>query len=766
VEEEMFASWGKSMARWRWLVLVLAVAFLAVAGGWGTTVFSRLSGSSSLDDPASESQRIDQRIIDEVGAQTQDFVALYASPNFTVQDPRFQTAVSTVADRVKAMPGVASVTSYYQTKSPDLVSKDDHQTYLTVRLVTDSSDSLAKKVRRALPVSSNTGISTLIGGQRAVDLAINGQVGNDIARAEEIGTPILVLLLLIVFGNLVAALMPVLIGGFAVLGAFLLVRVCTIFTSISIFSVNIITILGLGLAVDYGLFMVSRFQEELDRGRAVPDAVSRTMATAGRTVLVSGVVVAGSLASLLVFPQVLLHSMGLGGAAAVLAAMLASLTVLPALLAVLGHRIDALRLPGRGRRKVVSVTGALASASPDLGRWGRIAGSVMRRPVVYLVAVLAVLGVLTLPFARVHFGGIDERMLPAGTPSRVVSERLAADFTNGGIRPIRVLVSNASPAATTDFGKQIDAVPGVDELVVAAQRGSATLFTVNFTGDASTPRARGIVTRIRALTPPAGADVMVGGSSAGVVDQLHSLAGRLPWMALLVGGITFVLLAIAFGSLVVPIKAIVMNLLSIGAAFGVITWIFQDGHLSGLLHFTPTGYVEASQPILVMAILFGLSMDYEVFLLSRVRERWDQLGDNVAAVAGGVQRTGRIISTAAVLLCVVVGAFATSGITFIKMIGVGIVVALLVDATLVRLLLVPATMRLLGRGNWWAPPFLRLLYARYGIHEDDSVAQVSEAEMSGGTDSTTLVAGDSEATTGTAPSAELSPRADLLLNRN
>jgi uncharacterized membrane protein YdfJ with MMPL/SSD domain len=228
-----------------------------------------------------------------------------------------------------------------------------------------------------------------------------------------------------------------------------------------------------------------------------------------------------------------------------------------------------------------------------------------------------------------------------------------------------------------------------------------------------------------------------------------------------VGGITFVLLAIAFGSLVVPIKAIVMNLLSIGAAFGVITWIFQDGHLSGLLHFTPTGYVEASQPILVMAILFGLSMDYEVFLLSRVRERWDELADNVAAVAGGVQRTGRIISTAAVLLCVVVGAFATSGITFIKMIGVGIVVALLVDATLVRLLLVPATMRLLGRGNWWAPPFLRALYARYGLHETDQPAEVSgDADADGDGDGDPVGPG-----AGLAPSTERTQRTDLLLNR-
>ena len=247
------------------------------------------------------------------------------------------------------------------------------------------------------------------------------------------------------------------------------------------------------------------------------------------------------------------------------------------------------------------------------------------------------------------------------------------------------------------------------------------MLNVNYGGDASSAAAQHIVKEIRALPRPAGSAVMVGGTSASVVDQLHSLSSRLPWMALLVAVITFVVLAIAFGSVIVPIKAIVMNLISIGAAFGVVTWIFGDGHLAGLLHFTPTGYVEASQPILMVAILFGLSMDYEVFLLSRIRERWDELGDNTAAVVSGVQRTGWLISTAAVLLCVVVGSFATSGITFVKMIGVGMVVALLVDATLVRLLLVPATMRLLGRHNWWAPGPLGKLYGRYGVREDDPV---------------------------------------------
>ena len=559
-----------------------------------------------------------------------------------------------------------------------------------------------------------------MGGQTAVDLDIEGQIPSDIARAEMIAMPILLLLLLIVFGSVVAALMPVLVGAVAVLGAFALVRVITMFTDVSIFSINIITILGLGLAVDYGLFIVSRFRDELDADARVEQALARTMATAGRTVVVSGVLVMLALASLLIFPQVLLRSMGLGGAAAVLVAMVASLTVLPALLAVLGHRVNALRLPWARKRGIPSVTGAVAAGAGralDDGRWARIAGRVMRRPVLYLIGVLALLTLLTMPFFGIRFGGIDERMLPPGTESQVVSARLAADFPNGTIRPIRVLISSAAPEAAAAFEQQVDGIPGVTDIAVAAQQGGSTLLTVSYAGDASSEPARRIVSSIRDLPAPPGAQVMVGGSTASVMDQLDSLTERLPWMALLVALITFVVLTVAFGSVVVPLKAIVMNLVSLGAAFGAVTWIFQDGHLSGLFNFIPTGYVESSQPILMVAILFGLSMDYEVFLLSRVRERWDELGDNTEAVKSGVQHTGWLISTAAVLLCVVVGSFATSGITFIKMIGVGMVVALLVDATLVRLLLVPATMRLLGRYNWWAPPFVQALYGRYGVKE-------------------------------------------------
>jgi trehalose monomycolate/heme transporter len=721
----MFAWWGAAMSRLRWLVLVAAVGFAAFAGIWGTSVFDRFADDASLNDPASESQRINQRIRNELGRQDISLIALYSSSSSTVTDPRFRDAVMDATARLRSNPDVEQVTSYYETEAPALVSSDKHATYLAIRLVPGTDE--VESVRNDIAAN---GLRTQIGGQRAIDDDIDGLVAHDIVTAELIAMPILLVLLVIIFGTLVAAMTPLLVGGLAILGAFAVVRVITMFTEVSIFSINIITILGLGLAVDYALFMVSRFREELDRGQAVPDAVSRTMATAGRTVAVSGLIVMLALSGLLIFPQLLLRSMGLGGSAAVLVAMTISLTVLPALLAVLGHRIDAIRLPWARRRRIPTVTGKITStvtkatdrAAADPGTWARIANSVMRRPVPYALGVALLLLLLAVPFTGVQFGGVDERVLPAGTESRVVSERLQSEFGGNAIDPIQVLVSGAAPAAALRFADRIETVPGVRGAVIAAARDSSTLLSVSYDGAANSPQARSVVKNIRALDRPAGAEVLVGGQTARVADQLSGLSQRLPWVILLVTGVTFVLLTLAFGSIVVPLKAIIMNPVSIGAAFGVVTWGFQDGHLAGLLNFTSTGYLEASQPILMLAILFGLSMDYEVFLLSRIREQWDRLGDNTTAVASGVQRTGRIITAAALLLCVVVGSFSTSGITFIKMIGVGMLVALVVDATLVRLLLVPATMRLLGRANWWAPGFLRVLYHRYGVRESDDEA--------------------------------------------
>ena len=726
----MFAWWGTIVSRLRWLILVLTIAFAAFAGIWGTGVFDKLQGDSSLNNPASESQVINQRVIDELGRQSVDLIALYSSDTLTVSDQQFRDPVTAVVAKLHTYPSVAKVISYYDTQAPTLVSTDQHETYVAVQFVAGTKDSEVKRVRHQLAA---TGLTTKVGGQKAIDLDINSQISSDIPKAEGIGMPILLVLLILVLGSVVAGFLPVFIGGLAILGAFTITNVITYFTNVSIFSINIITILGLGLAVDYGLFIVSRFREELDKGHEVREAVRRTMATAGRTVAVSGLLVALALSSLDIFPQLLLRSMGFGGAAAVLVAMVASLTVLPALLSVLGPRVDALRLPWGRKRKVPSVTGVVAAAvtpkeGEAKGAWASIVRSVMRRPVIYTLGVLVVLLVLAAPFYKVQFGGVDERMLPPGTQSRVVSEKLRADFTDGGINPIRVLVSHASSATAADYQRAVQAVPGVTDTSIAAQQGESTLLNVSFDGPANSSDAMKIVRDIRALPRPAGADVLVGGTTASVVDQLDSLSTRLPWMALIVAGITFVLLAIAFGSLVVPIKAIIMNMLSIAAAFGVVTWVFQDGHLSGLLNFTPTGYVEASQPILMVAILFGLSMDYEVFLLSRIREEWDRLGDNTAAVASGVQRTSRIITVLAVLLCVVVGSFSISGITFIKMVGVGMVVALIVDATLIRLILVPATMRLLGRYNWAAPKFLHAVYGRYGVRESDPVPPASAPE--------------------------------------
>ncbi|MGH3231303.1 MAG: MMPL family transporter, partial [Streptosporangiaceae bacterium] len=364
------------------------------------------------------------------------------------------------------------------------------------------------------------------------------------------------------------------------------------------------------------------------------------------------------------------------------------------------------------------------------GAWYRLARSVMRRPLVYVTVITIALLALGAPFLRISWGGTDARSLPAASTVRQVSQTLDSQFPVNSTDPIEALITGASgSAAVTSYLHRIDAIPGVTGTHVTAVKGDVTRVDVGYTPAPVSSAARHIVTQIRALAPPriaprtspalsSGATVLVGGTTAGLVDELASLGSVLPWMALLVCVSTFVLLFLAFGSVVLPLKAIVMNVLSLGATFGVVVWIFQWGHLSGLLRFTPTGSIDPTMPILMAAVIFGLSMDYEVFLLSRIRERYDQTGDNTVAVAAGLQRTGGVITSLALLLIIVVGAFSASGITFIKLMGVGMIVALLVDASVVRVLLVPATMRLLGRANWWAPRPLRRLYARYGFKED------------------------------------------------
>jgi trehalose monomycolate/heme transporter len=699
----MFESLGHFVHHRRRWVLVVAVLLLAVAAVWGTQVFGALKGGG-FDDPSSDSSRATKIIDQRIG--THDLIVLYRSPAKTVDDPGFRDAVTGTLARLPA-DKVVNVSSYWNSHAPSLVSHDRHSTYVAIQLRGADLQARETTYKSIKNDFAAPGLTTKRGGAVAVGSDIGSQTTKDLARAEMISMPVVLVLLMLIFGSVIAALLPLAIGVFAIFGAFTALHLISLGTDVSTFSINIVTMLGLGLAIDYSLFIVSRYREELNRGADGPAALAATMATAGRTVAFSGITVAISLAGLLFFPQMFLRSMGLGGIAVVLVDMVAALTVLPALLAVLGPRVNSLRLP-LGRRR---------SAPAGEGFWARLAGSVMRRPVAYLVGATVLLLALGAPFLGVRFGSIDVRALPSGAESRVVSTTLDRDFAQGTLSPIDIVITGPATGSITGYESRLRGLPGVDGVTVAGTGTGVTHLAVRFGASPQSASARDLVSRILALPDPAGDEVLVGGETAQLKDLLTSIGRILPWTALFVAAVTFALLFAALGSIVLPLKALVMNALSLSAAFGVMVWGFQDGHLAGALGFTSTGTVEATQPVLILAVAFGLSMDYELFLLSRIREEWDRTGDNTAAVKAGLQRAGRIITSAALLLAVVIGAFTTSGITFVKLIGVGLLVAVVVDASLVRALLVPATMRLLGRANWWLPGPLRRLHARVAIRE-------------------------------------------------
>jgi len=615
---------------------------------------------------------------------------------------------------------VTAAQTYWSTGSAGFVSANRHETYAVLQLAGSSDDARTTSYDAIKGDLTAPGLQTLVGGSVPTFESVNNEVKADIGRAEAFSMPVLLILLLLIFGSLTSALLPLAVGGTAIIGSFAVLRLLSLGTAVSTYSINITTILGVGLGIDYGLFMVSRFREELRRQPTVEAAVARTVATAGRTVAVSGITVAVALSSLMLFPEVFLRSMGYGGVATVLVDMIAALTLLPALLALLGHRVNSLRVRRLARETAIHDHG---------GAWRRIAGSVMRRPVIYAVVIVAALLALGTPFLSVKWGGTDATVLSASSQPHQVADALNRDFPGNATNPIEAVVRLPGPAsapaqraALAAYTSRLDRVPGVTGAQLTAARGDVARIDMRYAPQAYSAQARAIVQRVRAVSGPAGATVLVGGVTAGLADELASMGQTLPWMALVMVLATFVLLFLAFGSVVLPVKAIVMNAASLAAAFGAVVWIFQDGHLSGLLNFTP-GSIDPAMPILMLAIVFGLSMDYEVFLLSRIRERYDPTSDNTAAVADGLQRTGGIITSAALLLIIVVAAFSASSIVFIKLLGVGMVIALVVDASVVRVLLVPATMRLLGRANWWAPRPLRRLYARYGIREEDGQRQ-------------------------------------------
>ncbi|MGY1717251.1 MMPL family transporter [Geodermatophilus sp. SYSU D01106] len=725
----MFAVLGRGVYRWRRWVVAVSLVLVTLAGVWGTGVLGQMTGGGFFD-PGSESARAGEAAERALGRSAADVVVLWSSDDLTVDDPAYARAVTST---LEALPSddVLRAVSWFDTRADFLVSDDRRSTYAVLSLRGDEDE--REDVLDAIEADlAAPGLTTRLGGEVTVNRDMNVQVSEDIALAETISLPVLAVLLVLIFGGLAAAALPLAIGVTAIIGSFAALRAFGLVTDVSIFAVNVVTVLGLGLAIDYGLFVVSRFREEVRRQPTIEDALARTMATAGRTVAVSGITVAVSLAGLLIFPQVFLRSMGFGGMSAVVIAMLAALTLLPALLAMLGPRVDALSL-----RRLVRPRRRSAHADVERdGTWYRIAHSVMRRPVLYTVGIAALLIALALPFTRAEFGGIDVRAMPEGAESRVVAETIERDFAPSPVGPVEAIVRLPGAAdedtALRSYVAAVADLPGVDGATVVEAAGDTARVAIAADVNALGTEGRDLVAAVRAVPQPDGAEVLVGGTAAVYADLLHSLGSLMPWMALFVAVTSFVLLFLAFGSVVLPVKALAMNVLSLGASFGALVWIFQDGNLTGLLDFTPTGFIEATSPILVLAIVFGLSMDYELFLLSRIREQYDLTGDNTAAVATGLQRTGRIITSAALLLIVVIGAFSLSGVVLIKMIGIAMLIAVVVDATIVRALLVPASMRLLGRANWWAPAPLRRLHARLGIREPGDGLQSAPAEVPGG----------------------------------
>ena len=727
----MIERWGAFVARRSLAVLLAGLALTLAAAVYGSGVFDSLS-QGGFDDPSSESARELAAEQDTFGNRSADVVAIYSSDDLTAGDPEFRQRVE---DVVAGIPGgtAASVLPYYaggqsggqSGGAPGMVSEDGHAAQVVISLAGTTQDDFLSNYDQLAPTLDADGLQTDLAGPFAVYNDVNEITSEDLARAETISMPVVIVLALLIFGSLVAAFMPALVGLIAMLGALAVVRVLTLFTDVSVFSVNVISLLGIGLAIDYALFVVSRYREELAQlPDEVPDApaiaVRRTMVTAGRTVLFSGLTVAAALSSLLIFPQAFLRSMGYGGIAAVLIAMLAALTVLPATLRLLGRRVDAGRLPWRRHRPV--------SGSDDHGRWGRLARGVMRRPVAVITVTVLALLVIASPFLGARWGSVDYRVLPQDAPAHVAAGKLVADFGDE-TSSASLLLQGASRDEVAAYTREVRQVDGILDVQPIDQQGDVTLLRATWSGNSQTGASQDVVRDLRDVDP-AGGTALVGGQTADTVDLVASVGSHLVWMALIVVAVMLGLLFLAFGSVVLPVKAIVMNLISITASFGVITWIFSDGHLADLIGFTPQGYLDATNPILMLAILFGLSMDYEVFLLSRVREQWDLTHDNDAAVVAGVEKTGRIITSAALLLGVVIGAFALSGIVFMKMLGIGMLVALIIDATVVRALLVPATMKLLGRWNWWAPGPMRRWWERYGFREGAGEAPAPSPETS------------------------------------
>ncbi|MFF1506104.1 MMPL family transporter [Streptomyces sp. NPDC058326] len=715
------------------LLVALVLTALAVLAGGG--VADRM-GSGGWEDPAAESTYATKALERHFPGSQPNLLLLVDAGPAGVDAPAVAAEARRLAERLDAEPGVDGVGSYWSTGSPALRSEDGGQAVIAARIAGEEKDAAAVLDRIAPEYRGTHGpVEVTLGGGLAVRHEMQVVIQEDLLRAELIALPLTLVLLVMVFGSAVAALLPLGVGIVAILGTNAALRGITEFTDVSVFAQNLTTALGLGLAIDYALFVVRRYREELAAGADTYTAVRTTLRTAGRTVLFSALTVAVSLAAMLVFPQYFLRSFAYAGIAVVLLAATAALTLLPAALVLLGDRVNALdlrRLLRRGRAARKTATGGAgaheggdAAGAREGGEgagWARAAALVMRRAPVFAVLTTAGLVLLGLPFLGVEFGTADDRQLPVTASSRVVQDQLRDGFPGDPGGGITILAEGpATPAEYAAYRERITVLDGVARAdgPVTADGGHA-YFTVVPEGEAVGAEAQRTVAELRAA--PAPFETSVTGQAAVLVDSKDALAERLPWAAGIIVLVTLLLVFLLTGSVLIPVQAVVLNALSLTAMFGAVVWVFQDGHLSGLLGFTPTGDIETTLPVLMFCVAFGLSMDYGVFLLSRIKEEYDATGDHEHSVRFGLRRTGGLITAAAVILAVVMVAIGTSRVTNTKMLGLGVALAVLMDAMVVRSLLVPAVMKLTGRLTWWAPGPLRRFHDRFGISESDGAA--------------------------------------------
>ncbi len=723
----------------RKLVLVAALLAFLAAGVFGGSVFGSLK-TGGFDDPASDSSKARQLLVHQFHQGDPNLVLVVTATGGNVDDPAVAKAANDLLSRLAADKDVAGQAfSYWSLGSPaPLKSTKGDRALVLVRLSGEDTY-VDKRVGELTPkLEADTGgglLKVQATGLGAVFHQVGSTIEKDLQRAELIAFPLTALLLVFVFGSAVAAALPLAIGVISIVGTLAALKLITLFTDVSVFSINLTTALGLGLAIDYSLFIVSRYREELRKGRSNEDAIVKTLTTAGKTVLFSALTVAAALAALLVFPLYFLRSFAYAGVAVVGCGAAASLIVLPAMLAALGANVERFRIIKR-------------EPKPDgEGFWHRLAVMVMRRPIPVALSIGAVLVILGLPFFGAKFGLPDDRVLPKSAHARQAAEILRTDFTSRESSALSVVAPDAGNAkdpvllskvdayarklAAVSGVARVDAITGsyVGTFNLAANGAPAyarfagptggTFLSVVPSIEPQSEAGEAFTTAVRAVPSPIG-KVLVTGQSAQLVDGKASLAAKLPIAGGIIALTTFVVLFMMFGSLLVPAKAVVLNLLSLTATFGAMVWIFQEGRGAGFLDFTATGTLDTTTPILMFCVAFGLSMDYEVFLLSRIKEEHDRGADSVTAVAMGLEKTGRIVTAAAALLAVVFISFATSGITFIKLFGIGLTMAVLMDATLIRGTLVPAFMRLAGEANWWAPGPLRRFHDKYGFSESES----------------------------------------------